>query len=420
MKKILYILFIISIYCYSGSNGIFDKMAIKGNWLTDAVTGDTIMTFEYFKDSLNNYWIAVRISDTINARIERYNDTVPKTYTYDTIGINDSLRLGNAWFTYDDFGTGTIGGSISTNQIAYGTGANTIGGSSSFLFTGGTKTAGAFYTGTDNPTNTNRFNYDGYFHQTSSYTQSTGGFYIGAIADFDQTGLIFLGTTSPSIRREVASATNPVFIIQNSSTSTGIGGTSSYVSLISSGVEILRASSAGVSIPLLLTVNGDTGIFNNDVHVYGDFRNEPPRSKAGFADSAVTITAGTNVQVTNGYDSLFRYAELSEMTWGGDDTVIISKNGGYNIHFGIRGYATNANDYTAKIAYKRGSTTYYETFDVIQFTTTGATNRNGGFSTAYVELQVGDKVWFVLTRDSGTGDFTIVSGTFNVQTYYLE
>ena len=41
--------------------------------------------------------------------------------------------------------------------------------SSTFKFAGATKTAGAFYTGTDDPTNTNRLNLDAQFHVTTLY-----------------------------------------------------------------------------------------------------------------------------------------------------------------------------------------------------------------------------------------------------------
>lgn len=150
-----------------------------------------------------------------------------------------------------------------------------------------------------------------------------------------------------------------------------------------------------------------------------DFFFEPPHTKMCFRDSAVTITAGTSVQITNDYDSLYRVLETENILYKLGDTIQILKKGGYNTLVSLRGYGSNTTDWSVKTARKRnGVTTDGE--QEFSFTTTGSGNRNGGTFVFYNEYEVGDKIWLTLTRLSGTGNFTAISGNFNVQLFYRQ
>ena len=144
---------------------------------------------------------------------------------------------------------------------------------------------------------------------------------------------------------------------------------------------------------------------------------EPPHSYMTFKDSAVVITGGTTVQVTNAYDSLYRVINMVDITHLKGDTVQFDEDGYYNVFVSIRGYGGNGADWQMTRASKRGSTVTYGN-STVDFTTTGATNRNGGFMMYVVDVLAGDKLYFVLSRMGGSGDFTIVSSTWKVQQYF--
>lgn len=146
---------------------------------------------------------------------------------------------------------------------------------------------------------------------------------------------------------------------------------------------------------------------------------KPPHSLLVFRDSAVTITGGTNVQVTNASDSLFRVLESSQITYIKGDTQQITVAGAYNVQLQLRGTGTNGTDWRVTLAKKTGGTTTYSNQN-IDFTTTGATNKNGGGAVFYMEYAANDKVWVVLTRVSGSGDFVAETGQFNIQLYYRD
>ena len=84
-------------------------------------------------------------------------------------------------------GTGNVQsyGTFNSDNIALVHNTDTITSNDNFKFTGSTKTAGSFYTGTSNPSNTNRLNYDGVFHASSLYAYD----------------ILYLGTTTSNIQR---------------------------------------------------------------------------------------------------------------------------------------------------------------------------------------------------------------------------
>lgn len=144
----------------------------------------------------------------------------------------------------------------------------------------------------------------------------------------------------------------------------------------------------------------------------------PPHVKASFKDSDVVVTGSASfVQVTNPGDSLFNIYETNGMTYIKGDTFQIKYKGGYTIIGMISGYGSVNTDWTVQWAVKRaGVTTYGDA--AIQFTTTGATNINGGSSTGYGEFLPGDKLFMVIKRDAGVGDITLTTAKFCPMLFY--
>lgn len=108
MKKVLIILFLLISYVSRSQYLVGEKLALDGNWLTNAVTGDTLITLEYLK----LYYF-------------RQGE--------DTLVVADSVKLGGVW--YSSFAS-DFSGSIAVNQIAVGTGTDAIGGYSNFTHNG--------------------------------------------------------------------------------------------------------------------------------------------------------------------------------------------------------------------------------------------------------------------------------------------
>lgn len=233
----------------------------------------------------------------------------------------------------------------------------------------------------------------------------------------------FGSTTSSyaSVSHTVTSSTQPCFRTAGQTT-TGIGfETSNSINLITNNKTRQRTSDnittfpTDVDIDSTLNVDGNTTV--KKIYLDSMFY-APPHSDVSFEDSAVVITGSASYQqITNVSDSLFNYNELNGMTYLGGDTIVIKYKGGYNIIGVIAGYGNNGADWTCKWARKRGATVTYGKAS-IQFTTTGASNKNGGSSVGYVECEPGDKLYMTLKRDSGTGDFTITTGKFSPQLYY--
>lgn len=146
---------------------------------------------------------------------------------------------------------------------------------------------------------------------------------------------------------------------------------------------------------------------------------EPPHCYMSFDDSAQAITGGTNIQITNSYDSLFSVFDENGITWITGDTFKIVYKGGFDLDASVYGSGNNGADWRIRIAYKRGATVYY-TNRSSYFTTIGTANRQGDELHAYLHLQKDDKVWLVLSRIGGTGDFTAIIGSLEIQTYYRE
>jgi len=117
-KKILIFVFIIISLFLFANNGVFDKIALNGNWLTDAETGDTIATVEWAKDTLDNYVLTVYLTanyytklvtiDSIESKIQQCLDTAK-------LGVLDTTAT------------------PVTNQLAIFTAANKLKGEDSFM-----------------------------------------------------------------------------------------------------------------------------------------------------------------------------------------------------------------------------------------------------------------------------------------------
>ena len=166
------------------------------------------------------------------------------------------------------------------------------------------------------------------------------------------------------------------------------------------------------------------GITNlrGDLTVPGDLYITPPYSNMSFKDSARVITGGTNVQITNPGDSLWRCTSTTGLgffgiTYKKGDTIVIADKGYYNMFVNVRGYGGNGADWHFNMATKKIGASVVYANNVGEFTTTGAINKNGAFTMFVREFDVGEKVWFVLSRTAGSGDFTITSSTVKFQQY---
>lgn len=110
-------------------------------------------------------------------------DSVYVTMTGDTIFYNYAVKFTGESGTEIDSNSITADTAIVNNYLDVNGNADLNG----VLFTGSTKTAGAFYTGTNSPSNTNRLNYDGYlyateFRGTLSSTSSTKTPIVGTLS----------------------------------------------------------------------------------------------------------------------------------------------------------------------------------------------------------------------------------------------
>ena len=151
-------------------------------------------------------------------------------------------------------------------------------------------------------------------------------------------------------------------------------------------------------------VVSSTGVLTA-VDVYG---------KATFANKTQAITGGTNVIVSDGSGTLFTKTAANYVTWSGD-TCILQYAGNYVIDFAVYGTGGVNADWILQRASKRGETTTYGDA-VSYFTTDGASNYSGGVLTAFIiNGQVGDRVYLVISRLSGFGDFTARSGRFQLR-----
>lgn len=145
----------------------------------------------------------------------------------------------------------------------------------------------------------------------------------------------------------------------------------------------------------------------------------PPHTDIGFKDSTATITGGDSVQVTNAGDSLFRYEELYGFTYGGGDTIITDFKGGWDVNVSVAGSVDNSSVWKLELAYKRSGITYYDDLRAIDMEATGAITAVDGSEQFYFHSEPGDKVWLILTRISGTGDFEMHKCSWNFIGYII-
>jgi hypothetical protein len=146
------------------------------------------------------------------------------------------------------------------------------------------RAASLLYTGTTNPLSSNRLNYDGYFHSTALYADG-GLINVGTGMQLSSSiGITMLGSNMGEFLYEVATATNPIFVLNKNTKSTGIGGTNNYISLIDNGTEALRVEAE------LVTVSSATLSANNIIadEITGLNKSETDTLIMG-ADSATQI-----------------------------------------------------------------------------------------------------------------------------------
>lgn len=136
-----------------------------------------------------------------------------------------------------------------------------------------------------------------------------------------------------------------------------------------------------------------------------------------FGDSAVVITGGTDVQITNATDSLWSVLETYEITYLHGDTMYIDVHGSYNIFLSIGGSGNNTTDWKVSMKYKRAGI-IYTSVNYYLFSTDGAGNYNGTSGLFYQHFEIGDKIWLVISRTGGAGDYTIRTSNLLIEQYY--
>ena len=147
----------------------------------------------------------------------------------------------------------------------------------------------------------------------------------------------------------------------------------------------------------------DSGVITSQI-VYG---------KSTFKDTACILSGGTNVIVSNGTGTLFHKTGANYITWSGD-TAILMLDGIYIVYFSLNNNEGNGSEWEIKRANKRGTSVTYGNA-VAQFSTNGTNNYDGESLTALItDGLAGDRVWLVLSRTGGSGDFTARTGRFMI------
>lgn len=159
-----------------------------------------------------------------------------------------------------------------------------------------------------------------------------------------------------------------------------------------------------------------TYIGGETVEIPGDLTTKQIYGLGTFKDSAVTISTGTNVLISNSYKNLFIKAKSSIVTWSGD-TAVLQKAGNYAVYFSLYGTGLDSSSWKISMAKKRATTvTYTEDFGIF-YTNGTASNKYGGCASNYLLISgaSGDKIYFTLSRLTGTGtDFTARYGSFKI------
>lgn len=277
-----------------------------------------------------------------------------------------------------------------TNGILYNDNGS-IGTSSGFLFTGGTKTAGAFYTGTSNPSNSNRLNYDGYFHVSRLYS----------VGDIDSlvlksnnaskaSGYFYTGTTDPSSTdrlnydgnlystyfygRVVGATTSGDCLYGFSGTGTAIKGSSTQ----GYAARFYNNGSQTSILPIVNIEKGVTGTVDANFDIISITDN--PTTSGTISGKVLTATIGTterislNPRVANGASAIAYLLDTDTTLSTSGSKLLSIKNSGNELV-----YINRLGEYIGQPLYINSSSPHSSGSGVIQGVYTGSSSYNGVF-----------------------------------------
>ena len=191
-------------------------------------------------------------------------------------------------------------------------------------------------------------------------------------------------------------------------------------------VPIAWLDSAGGCSPMDLFSGikvGDTAsfdsmaTFNNGLRITNgsDIIWSPPHVSAWAQDSSVNIAIASSsvfYQVTNG-DSLFSVIMMDDFTFN-EDTFFVTKKGHYKITWGADYTPANVAATSWKTGFTDGTTTITR-----NFTTALAAFYNGPTVFGSLILDVGDKVWFVISNETNTNDIAVNGANIEIELIHI-
>ena len=191
-------------------------------------------------------------------------------------------------------------------------------------------------------------------------------------------------------------------------------------------VPIAWLDSAGGCSPIDLFSGikvGDTAsfdsmaTFNNGLRITNgsDIIWSPPHVSAWAQDSSVNIAIASSsvfYQVTNG-DSLFSVIMMDDFTFN-EDTFFVTKKGHYKITWGADYTPANVAATSWKTGFTDGTTTITR-----NFTTALAAFYNGPTVFGSLILDVGDKVWFVISNETNTNDIAVNGANIEIELIHI-